>query len=325
MLINCVVYEKGRRLADIPVRDISDYVARPDAFVWVGLLNPTPDELATMAEEFGLHPLAVEDAQKGHQRPKIEEYGDSIFAVLKTIEKAQPHADEPYIVGEIAIFVGRNYVLSVRHRAQQGFAEVRARAELEPELLKHGAGIVFYLLTDAVVDRYFPIIEDLEVELEELEGGMFRGPPSRATLEALYALKQKLMTLKHAVDPLSEAVGKLVGGRVPPLCAGMQEYFRDVYDHLNRIDGAIEGIFEMLHTATQVNLSLIDLAYNEDMKKLAAWAAMIAMPTLIAGIYGMNFHAMPELGWTFGYPFALGLMAAVDLTLYSLFKRSGWL
>jgi magnesium transporter len=154
---------------------------------------------------------------------------------------------------------------------------------------------------------------------------MFRGPPSRSTLEAFYALKQKLMTLKHAVDPLSEAVGKLVGGRVPPLCAGMQEYFRDVYDHLNRIDGAIEGIFEMLHTATQVNLSLIDLAYNEDMKKLAAWAAMIATPTLIAGIYGMNFHAMPELGWTFGYPFALGLMATIDLVLYGMFKRSGWL
>jgi magnesium transporter len=325
VLINCVVYEGGRRLADIPVADISDHIAHPDSFVWVGLANPTPEELSTMAEEFGLHPLAVEDASKGHQRPKIEEYGDSMFAVLKTIEKAPPEGDEQYIVGEIAIFVGRNYVLSVRHRALRGFAEVRARAELEPDLLKHGAGIVFYLLMDAVVDRYFPIIEDLEAELEDLESGMFRAPPSRSTLESFYALKQKLMTLKHAVDPLSEAVGKLVGGRVPPLCAGMQEYFRDVYDHLNRIDGAIEGIFEMLHTATQVNLSLIDLAYNEDMKKLAAWAAMIATPTLIAGIYGMNFHAMPELDWRFGYPFALGLMAAIDLTLYGMFKRSGWL
>jgi magnesium transporter len=325
MLINCVAYEKGRKLADIRPDEISDYVARPGAFVWVGLFDPTPDELATMAEEFGLHPLAVEDARKGHQRPKIEEYGDSLFAVLKTIEKAPAEGDEQYVVGEVAIFVGRNYVLSVRLRSERGFVEVRARAELEPELLKHGSGIVFYLLTDAVVDRYFPIIEDLEVELEDLERGMFERPPSRSTLEAFYALKQKLMTLKHAVDPLSEAIGKLVGGRVPPLCVGMQEYFRDVYDHLNRIEGAVDNIFEMLHTATQVNLSLIDLAYNEDMKKLAAWAAIIAVPTLIAGIYGMNFQSMPELGWTFGYPFALGLMATIDLVLYGMFKRSGWL
>jgi len=325
MLINCVVYQEGRRLADIPVEDISDHVARPGAFVWVGLLDPTPEELATMAGEFGLHPLAVEDARKGHQRPKIEEYGDSMFAVLKTIEKAPPDGDEQYVVGEVAIFVGRNYVLSVRHRAQQGFAEVRARAEQEPELLRHGAGIVFYLLLDAVVDRYFPIVEDLEAELEELEAGMFRGPPSRSTLEAFYALKQKLMTLKHAVDPLMEATGRLYGGRVPQICSGMSEYFRDVYDHLHRIHSSIEGIREMLTTAIQVNLGMISLSESEVTKKLAAWAAIIAVPTMIAGVYGMNFEFMPELKSPFGYPLALLAMIGIDVYLYFHFKNVKWL
>ncbi|MCC6195526.1 MAG: magnesium/cobalt transporter CorA [Burkholderiales bacterium] len=326
MLINCVAYQDGKKLADIPVEDISEYVSRPDCFVWVALFEPTTEELDQMAEEFDLHELAVEDARHGHQRPKIEEYGDSLFAVLHTIER-EPTAEggDELVTGEVDIFVGANYLLTVRHRTHMGFASVRARSEREPELLKHGAGYVFYAVMDNVVDRYFPVIDALETELEEIESHIFEQGTARRNIETLYALKQKVMTVKHAVDPLMEATGRLYGGRVPQVCAGMGEYFRDVYDHLHRIHASIEGIREMLTTAIQVNLGMISLSDNEVTKKLAAWAAIIAVPTMIAGIYGMNFDFMPELKWTFGYPLAVAAMVAADVYLYFHFRRLKWL
>ena len=326
MLISCVAYQNGRKVADIPVEDISEYVSRPDCFVWVALFEPTHEELDQMAEEFGLHELAVEDARKGHQRPKIEEYGDSVFAVLHPVEM-QKHDDaaETLSVGEVDLFVGPNYILSVRHRTQVGFAAVRARTEREPELLKHGAGFVFYALIDNVVDRYFPILDELETRLEQAEERMFAAPASRGQIEQLYDLKGMLMTLKHAVAPLMEAVGKLYGGRVPHLCQGTQEYFRDVYDHLARINAAIESSREMLTTAIQVNLALIGISDNEVTKRLAAWGALITVPTLIAGIYGMNFDVMPELAWRFGYPVAIGSMVAIDLVLFWRFRKAKWI
>ncbi len=325
MLINCVAYQNGKKLADIHAAEISDYVARPECFVWVALFQPTNEELNEMAEEFGLHPLAVEDARKGHQRPKIEEYEDSLFVVVQTLEAAPDESDVALVGGEVAIFVGRNYILSVRHRTQRGFADVRARCEREPELLRNGPGFVLYALMDTIVDRYFPILATIESELEDIEEQIFVRNAARPNIEALYALKQKLMMLKHAVDPLMEATGKLYGGRVPQVCVGMQEYFRDVYDHLHRIHGTIEGIREMLTTAIQVNVGMISLSENEVTKKLAAWAAIIAVPTMVAGIYGMNFKTMPELDWAYGYPFALGLMVAVDLYLYVRFRKARWL
>ena len=325
MLVNCVAYENGKKLADIPVAEISDYVSRPDCFVWVALFDPTQEEMDEMALEFKLHPLAVEDGRKGHQRPKIDEYDDSLLAVLQTVE-APPDPGQPgLVVGELDIFVGPNYILSVRHRTKQGFASVRARCEREPELLRFGSGFVFYALMDTVVDRYFPILEGLESELEEIEEHIFVGHSARSNIKALYALKQKLMVLKHAVDPLMEASGKLYGGRVPHLCSGMQEYFRDVYDHLHRIHGTIEGIREMLTTAIQVNLGMISLSENEVTKKLAAWAAIIAVPTMVAGIYGMNFKHMPELDWEYGYFVSIVMMALADLYLYYRFKKARWL
>jgi magnesium transporter len=325
MLVNCVVYQNGKKLADIPVADISEYVTRPDCFVWVALFEPDSAELDEMTKEFGLHPLAVEDARKGHQRPKIEEYDESLFAVLQTIETAPAGSDESLQVGEIAIFVGNNYILSVRHRTQKGFADVRARTEREPELLRHGSGYVFYALMDTVVDRYFPILDELETELEAIEEHIFVRNTARSNIEALYALKQRLVVLKHAVDPLMEATSKLYGGRVPHVCAGMQAYFRDVYDHLHRIDASIEGIRDMLATAIQVNLAMISLAESEVTKKLAAWAAIIGVPTMVAGIYGMNFEHMPELKWVYGYPIAVAVMVAIDLWLYFQFKKVRWL
>jgi magnesium transporter len=326
MLVNCVAYQNGRKLADIPIEDISEYVSRPDCFVWVALFEPSAEELDTMAEEFGLHELAVDDARHGHQRPKIEEYGDSLFAVLHTVERTKTADGEDELrTGEVDIFVGRNYVLSVRQHTQTGFAAVRARAEREPELLQYGSGFVFYALMDNVVDRYFPILDSMETELEAIEEQIFARNAARSNIESLYALKQELMVLKHAVDPLMEATGRLYGGRVPHICAGMGEYFRDVYDHLHRIHGSIEGIREMLTTAIQVNLGMISLSENEVTKKLAAWAAIIAVPTMVAGIYGMNFKNMPELDWVYGYPVAVAVMVIIDVWLYFNFKKVKWL
>jgi magnesium transporter len=321
MLVNCVAYQEGTKLSDISKEDISEYLKHPDCFVWVGLKDPTPGELEEMREEFALHELAVEDARHGHQRPKIEEYGNSLFAVLQTVEikEAELH------VGEVDIFVGPNYILSVRLHTERGFADVRARCEREPHLLKHGAAYVFYALMDTVVDRYFPILDALESELEKIEEQIFLRNTARSNIEALYALKRSLMILKHAVDPLMEAVSKLYGGRVPQICSGMGEYFRDVFDHLQRLHATIEGIRDMQTTAIQVNLGMISLNETEVTKKLAGWAAIIAVPTMIAGIYGMNFKNMPELEWVWGYPLSVAIMVVLDIWLYIQFKKTKWL
>jgi len=228
-------------------------------------------------------------------------------------------------VGEVDIFVGPNYGLSVRRDTDRGFADVRARSENEPDLLMNGAAYVLYALMDKVVDRYFPVLEVLETELESIEEQIFVRNTARSNIEALYALKRKLMTLKHAVDPLMEAVGKLYGGRVPRICAGMGEYFRDVFDHLQRLHASIEGIRDMQTTAIQVNLGMISLNETEVTKKLAAWAAIIAVPTMIAGIYGMNFKNMPELDWALGYPVSLTVMFAIDVALFFWFRKIRWL
>ena len=321
MLINCAVYENGKKLADIPKEEIHLHLDKPDRFVWVALRDPSPEELEEMRAEFGLHELAIEDARHGHQRPKIEEYGDSVFAVLHTVEL---EGDDLHM-GEVDVFVGQNYVLSVRTGTRQGFANVRARTEGEPHLLKEGAGFVLYALMDAVVDRYFPVIDALEEDLERIEDRIFAGAPARANVEALYALKRKLMVLRHATGPLHEAAGKLYGGRVPAVAAGTQEYFRDVYDHLFRINQSIDSLRDMVTTAISVNLSLITVHENETMKQLAAYAALITVPTMIAGVYGMNFDVMPELRWAYGYPFTLGVMAVLDVYLFYRFRKAGWL
>ena len=321
MLVNCVAYQNGKKLADITKAEISDYISRPDCFVWVALADPDAAELDEMQEEFDLHDLAVEDALYGHQRPKFEEYGDILFCVVHMIEFIE---DELH-VGEANIFVGRNFVLSARNHVQKGFADVRARCEREPELLSHGSGYVLYALIDAVVDRYFPILDKLEEQLEDIEERIFSGGNARANIEALYGLKQKLMTLKHAVTPLLEAVGKLYGGRVPHACTGLNDYFRDVYDHLVRINQSIDSTRDMVTTAISVNLSMITLGESDVTKRLAAYAALVAVPTMIAGIYGMNFEHMPELKWPFGYPIALLTMALVSLVLLAFLHMKGWL
>lgn len=321
MLINCVAYQDGHKLADIPVEAISDWLTRPGCFVWVALRDASEDELRLMQLEFGLHELAVEDARHGHQRPKIEEFGDTLFAVMTMLEAE----DGGIRIGEVDVFAGPNFVLSIRNRSAQHFLGVRERCEREPHLLRQGSGFVFYALMDAVVDRYFPLIDAFETELETIEEQIFEHGAARSNIQRLYRLKRKATELRHAVAPLMEAVGKLHGSRVHAVCAPTQEYFRDVYDHLMRINASIDGMRETIATAIQVNLSMVTIEESEVNKRLAAWAGIFAVVTAFAGIWGMNFEAMPELHWRWGYPAALGAMSVVSILLYRRFKRAGWL
>lgn len=321
MLINCIAYENGLRLADITVEEISDYLARPGCFVWVALRDATPEELDKMKEEFNLHELAVEDARHGHQRPKLEEYGESLFVVMHLLESNEEKSN----LGELNVFIGSNYVLSVRNHNQQHFREVRKRCEQERHLLKEGSGFVLYALMDAVVDRYFPIIDRLESKLEQIEEQIFIKCAARTNIEQLYSLKREITALKHAVAPLMEVAGKLSGSRGPAVCANIRDYFRDVYDHLLRIDASIDTVRDTIGTAIQVNLSMGAIENNEVSKRLAAWAGIFAVATALAGIWGMNFEHMPELGWEYGYPLALSTICLACLTLYFRLKRIGWL
>lgn len=322
MLVNCVAYQDGKKLADISETEISDYLSKPGCFVWVALRDAADEELLQMQEEFGLHPLAVEDARHGHQRPKLEEYGDTLFSVMHLPEIGD---DGELLIGEVSVFVGSNFILSVRNSCTQNFLGVRNRCEREPELLSHGSSFVFYALMDAVVDRYFPLVDKLESELEKVEALIFVKGSARVNVERMYALKRHAMGLKHAVAPLMEAVSKLHGSRTPRLCANSQEYFRDVYDHLARINASIDNIRDTIGTAVQVNLSMVTIEDNETTKRLAAWAGIFGVATAFAGVWGMNFENMPELQWNYGYPAAIGVIVAVSGLLYYRFKRAGWL
>lgn len=322
MLINCVAYQEGKKLSDIPVADISEYLKLPNTFVWVALRDPDALEIAAMQEEFCLHELAVEDATRGHQRPKMEEYGDSVFMTLQIVEL---NGDEMGC-GELAIFAGPNYVLSVRRDANRGFLGVRARAEREPHQLRKGSGFVLYALVDAVVDRYFPVVDMLESELESIEDHIFgQTGGQRGNIERLYALKRKSQVLRHAVVPLMDAIGRLHGGRVPEVVVETQDYFRDVHDHLLRILGRLDTVRDTINTAIQVTLSMVAIEENDISKKLASYAAIFAVFTAFAGIWGMNFEFMPELKWKYGYPAALCVMGGVCYYLYRRFKKAGWL
>lgn len=321
MLVNCVAYENGVRLCDLTVEAISDYLERPGCLVWVALCDPTPEELDRMQDEFGLHELAVEDARVGHQRPKIEEYGDSLFVVMHQIE----NGGADFHASEFNVFVGPNYVLSVRHQSRQHFLSVRERCEREPELLKQGSGFVFYALMDAVVDRYFPVLDGLEDELEAIEEQLFAKGAAQDNIRRLYDLKRRITVVKHAVAPLLEAETKLIAARGPAICAGTREYFRDVHDHLTRINASIESIRESIGMAVQANISMVAIEEGVVNKQLAAWAGIFAVATAFAGIWGMNFKAMPELQWEYGYPMALLIISVTCVFLYTRFKRSGWL
>lgn len=324
MLVNCVAYREGHKIADLSMDQISGYINQKDCFIWVALKDPDEGELENMRHKFGLHELAVEDARKGNQRPKIEEYGESIFVVLHTVET---HPDLEFSTGEIDIFASKNYILTIRNKTREGFSSVRERCEREPDLLKYGSAFVLYALMDTVVDRYFPVIDSIEQKLEQIEDKIFsKSSSARSVIEEIYILKRRIVILQHTVAALLDAASKLHGGgRVPPLCQGMQDYFRDVSDHVLRIGKSIETIREMTTTAVQVNISLISQGESEVTKKLASYGALFALPTSIAGIYGMNFKYMPELEWQWGYPLIVISMILTDVLLWWRFRRAGWL
>lgn len=321
MLINSVAYQEGNRLRDVPVAEVPQVLAERDRFVWIALKDPQPEELDLVHGIFSLADLAVEDARHGHQRPKLEEYGDELFVALHLPE----FRDGELLVGELNVFAGTNYVVSVRSRSGHSFLGVRARCEREPELLRFGPGFVLYALMDATVDSYFPVLDRLETELEMIEDRIFNRVEPRANIERLYELKRKVMVLKHAVAPLMEATTRLFGGRVPRLCAETGEYFRDVHDHLVRLDAAIDTMRDTISTAIHVNLAMVAIEESEVTKRLAAWAGIFAVATAFAGIWGMNFRFMPELEWRFGYPLALSGIALACGLLYRRFKKVGWL
>ena len=321
MLINCAAYREGHKVADPAPEELGPYLDQPDTFVWVALRDSDAAELERYRRLFNLHSLAVEDASHGHQRPKVEEYGEDLFVVMHLIDWTAGEL----LLGEVAVFVGRNYVLSVRNGSKVHFLGVRERCEREPELLRQGPSFVLYALMDAVVDRYFPIIDILESELEEIEQSIFTSGAARDNIQRLYALKRRLMLLRRAVAPMLEMLSKLHGGRIPPVCAKSNDYFRDVADHLARIHGAIESVRETIGTAIQANLSMVAIEDSDVTKRLAAWAGIFAAATAFAGIWGMNFERMPELKWQWGYPAALGLIVTVCVGLWWRFKRAGWL
>ena len=322
-VINCAAYSDGRRVADLPLADVRAALGKGDRFVWIGLFEPHADVLRLVQQEFGLHDLAIEDALTAHQRPKLEQYDGSLFVVLRTAQLGG--ADRGLELGETHVFVGSRYVISVRHGSLKSHVGLRARCEAVPHFLSKGPGFVLYALMDFVVDQYLPIVEALEERLEGLEEEIFGGSFDRETTARIYLLKRDLLMLKRAVSPLVDVCNRLMRFDISLIPEDTRPYFRDVYDHVLRVNEAIDNLRELLSTALEANLSLISVAQNEHSKRLAAWAAIIAVPTMIAGIYGMNFDKMPELHWHLGYPMVMILMAGACASLFVGFKRSGWL
>jgi len=321
-VVNCASYAKGRKVGDVAIDDISEVLKEEDGqFVWVGLHEPSEELLRKIQEEFGLHDLAVEDAHSAHQRPKLEEYGDSLFVVLRTARLTDAGPE----FGETHVFVGPKYVVTVRHGPSLSYADVRNRCECTPHQLAKGPGFVLYALMDFIVDHYFPIVDDFEERLEKLEEEIFDGNFNRSTTNRIYELKRQLVTLKRAVSPLIDVCNRLVRYDMAMIPEITRPYFRDIYDHVVRINDSIDNLRELLTTALEANLSLASMQQNEVTKKLAAWAAILAVPTAIAGIYGMNFRHMPELDWRFGYAAVMGAIVGVCGVLYWRFRRSGWL
>ncbi len=323
-IVTCAAYAGGRRVADVAVEDVGELLKQPEPFVWIGLHEPDAELLRRVQQEFGLHDLAVEDALRAHQRPKLERYGEGLFVVLRTVRLNEEIGRLAF--GETHIFVGPRYVVSVRHGSTISYAEVRTRCEVTPALLAKGPGFVLYALMDFIVDHYFPVVDRLEDELEDLEDRIFAGASfGRDTTEHVYRLKRDLLELKRCVSPLVDVCNRLMRSDLEMIPEDTRVYFRDVYDHVIRINEMVDIQRELLTTALEANLSLISVAQNEAMKRLAGWAAIFAVPTMIAGIYGMNFKFMPELDWRFGYPVVVGGMFGVCLLLYIRFRRAGWL
>ena len=323
MIVDCALYRDGSRVqGDTDYRALRARARGADDFVWIGLHEPTEDEIADVAEVFGLHPLAVEDAVRAHQRPKLERYGDMVFVVLKTLW----YVDERDAVetGEIAMFAGHDFVVSVRHGQGNELHSARRALESSHQVLGHGPGGVLYAVIDRVVDEYLDVVDELVVDVDEIETSVFSTDRTNDSAR-IYVLKRELAEVRRAVLPLREPVARLARGDVETVPEKARPFFRDVADHLARAAETVDSLDALLSTAFDAHLAQISVQQNDDMRKISAGAALVVVPTLIAGIYGMNFEHMPELGWTLGYPFALVLMGLVAAGLWALFKKSGWL
>jgi magnesium transporter len=323
VIVDSAVYEGGRRLdGDVGVHEAMEACRKPNAFTWIGLFEPTEEEFESIRSEFDLHPLAVEDAIHAHERPKLEVFADVVFIVLKTARYVDP--TEVIKLGEILIFLGHDYVITVRHGEASELGGVRRRLEENPELLQHGPGAVLHAIVDRVVDDYAPAIAGLGEDIDQVEDQVFSGVRTSAA-ERIYKLKREVLQFEHGVGPLVEPVDRLARGKYDVIHPEVRTYFRDVNDHLLRAHDQLESYRDLLTSILQANLTQVGVRQNEDMRKISAYVAMAAVPTLIAGIYGMNFQHMPELGWEAGYPMALVLMATIVGFLFWRFKRAGWL
>lgn len=322
MVVNCIAYRKnGQRIGDVTIDAISDVLAEPDTFVWVGLYEPDEPLLEKIQGEFGLHDLAIEDAHAAHQRTKIETYGDSLFLVVQTAQLVDGHL----AFGETHIFFGPRYLVTVRHGASQSYAPARRTCEHAPELLANGPSYGLYGVLDFIVDNLLPIVRDFREELQQLEQDIFAETFKRSTVRRLYDMQRDLMTLRLAVAPLQDIISQLVRLHPNLIPDELRAYFRDVYDHVVRVNESIGAMREMLAAAISVNLSLVSFGQNEVMKKLAGWAAMLAAPTLLTSWYGMNFQHMPELGRPWAYPAVIVVMGCIVGGIYIGLKRAKWL
>lgn len=323
VIVDKAVYAGGtRRDIDGDISDAFDAAREEgDCFLWIGLFEPAEDEFDLIKDELDLHPLAAEDAVSAHQRPKMERYGGTLFVVLKTLSYIDETSDIE--VGEIMVFLGRDFVVTVRHGAGNPLGPVRQRLEDDPELLRHGSTAVLYAVCDEVVDRYGLVAHEVEVDIIGLERAVF-DPGARDVTADIYSLKREVLEFRSAEDPLVPVLREIVKGRVAE-CGSTREYFRDVLDHLLRVDGQVDAHNELLNSVLTAHLALLGKQQNEDMRKISAWAAIIAVPTAIAGIYGMNFDHMPELHWSFGYPLVIAVMAVACVLLFRRLRKSGWL
>jgi magnesium transporter len=323
MIVDCAIYEGGeRRVGDASLEQAYQASRSGEAFVWIGLYEPTHDEFDSIQREFDLHELAVEDAIHAHQRPKLEVYGHTLFLVLKTARYVDP--EEVVELGEILIFIGEGFIISVRHGEASSLHDVRLELEKDPERLRCGPGAVLHGILDRVVDDYQPAVDGLAQDIEEVETQVFSSARVNPA-ERIYKLRREVLEFSRGVAPLVDPLARLATGQFGVVHPDIQNYFRDVADHLVRVNEQIEGYRDLLTSVLTANLTQVGVRQNEDMRKISAWVAILAVPTMIAGIYGMNFEHMPELRWTFGYPLVIAVMLVLCFGLYRYFRRVGWL
>ncbi len=320
MVAASAIYKGGKRIADVPV-DQAGCQSIPGQFVWIGLHEPTEELLAVVQEQFDLHPLAIEDAHRAHQRPKIEVYGDSIFLVLRTAQLKE----KKIIYGETHVFAGPGYVVSVRHGPSSSYQNVRARCERESKMLAHGEDYVLYAIMDFVADNFFPIVDEIAEEVAEIEQHISDSTFTNDHINRIYQLRRELVTFRRSVSPMMEVCNRLERYSLPMIDSEIKPYFRDVHDHVILVNEHVDGLREALDAAFEAAMMLSSANQNEVTKKLAAWAAMLGVPTAIAGIYGMNFDNIPELKWQYGYFGVIALILGICGYLFYRFRKSGWL